>query len=149
MVEARLADGQRLVALNEIFIGHRSHQSARYVIQHGERSERHSSSGVIVTTGTGSTGWAKSVARHREGAETLPTPAERALAFFVREAWPSRATGASLTDGRLVDAAPLTLTSEMNDGGTLFGDGVEDDRLDFAWSQTATIRCADQALSLV
>jgi len=149
MVEARLADGQSILALNEIFIGHRSHQSARYVIGHDGHTERHSSSGIIVSTGTGATGWAKSVCRGREGAPVLPAPGDRTLAFFVREAWASRATGATITDGLLSDAAALTVTSEMNDGGGLFGDGVEDDRLDFPWSQKATIRCADGALLLV
>ena len=33
MVEAKLDDGQTLLGLNEVFIGHRSHQSARYEIR--------------------------------------------------------------------------------------------------------------------
>lgn len=57
MVEAVLDDGQRLLALNEVFVGHASHQSARYSISVGDRAERHSSSGVVITTGTGATGW--------------------------------------------------------------------------------------------
>ncbi len=149
MVEARLADGQRLVALNEIFIGHRTHQSARYRIRFGDTSERHSSSGVIVATGTGATGWAKSVTRHREGAPPLPSPLDPSLAFLVREAWPSRNTGSNLTDGIITKETNLTLTSEMNEGGTLFGDGLEDDRLDFPWSQTATLGLAEQRLRLI
>jgi hypothetical protein len=46
MVSARLDDGQSLVALNEIFVGHRSHQSARYRLRLGNREERQSSSGA-------------------------------------------------------------------------------------------------------
>jgi NAD kinase len=65
MVEVRSDDGQRLLALNEIFIGHRSHQSARYRIRHRGAEERQSSSGLIVTTGTGATGWATSIWRNR------------------------------------------------------------------------------------
>ena len=57
MAEARLDDGQTLLALNEIFVGHRTRQSARYRIAIGEAEERHSSSGMIVSTGTGATGW--------------------------------------------------------------------------------------------
>jgi len=63
MVEARLGDGQVLRALNELFVGCRTHQSARYRLHYHEAEERHSSSGIIVATGTGSTGWAKSVHR--------------------------------------------------------------------------------------
>ena len=39
MVEAVLDDGQSLLALNEVFIGHQSHQSARYRIAWGDRGE--------------------------------------------------------------------------------------------------------------
>lgn len=148
MVQAMLADGQRLVALNEIFVGHRSHQSARYRLEHAGRHERQSSSGVIVSTGTGASGWARSICRGREGAPTLPLPTDPALAFFVREAWPSRSTGASLTDGLVAAEQPLRLTSEMNEGGTLFGDGLEDDRLELPWGQVATIGLAPHALQL-
>jgi hypothetical protein len=40
MVEARLDDGQRLLALNEVFIGHRTHQSARYRVEGSGGSRR-------------------------------------------------------------------------------------------------------------
>src|SRR5262245_8246306 len=47
MAVAEREDGQRLLALNEVFIGHQTHQSARYRIRAGKKEERHSSSGVI------------------------------------------------------------------------------------------------------
>ena len=65
MAVARLDDGQELLALNEVFVGHASHQSARYSLRVGERAERQSSSGLIVATGTGATGWAASIHRER------------------------------------------------------------------------------------
>lgn len=148
MVQATLADGQRLVALNEIFIGHRSHQSARYRLDFVGRSERQSSSGVIVSTGTGASGWARSIANSRRETPPMPSPTDPFLAFFVREAWPSRATGATLTQGVVAPEQPLVLTSEMNEGGTLFGDGLESDRLDLPWGQVATLGLAPHALQL-
>jgi hypothetical protein len=149
MVEARLDDGQRLLALNELFIGHRSHQSARYSLTHAGQTERQSSSGVIVSTGTGATGWARSIVRAREGAPPLPAATERSLAFFVREAWPSVHSGATLTDGRVQRDAPLTLVSEMETGGTLFGDGLEDDHLALPFGRTATVMPSATTLALV
>ena len=47
MASAALDDGQTLLALNELFVGHRTHQSARYTLSHGPETERQSSSGVI------------------------------------------------------------------------------------------------------
>jgi NAD kinase len=149
MVEATLDDGQRIVALNEIFVGHHGHQSARYQIELGERSERQSSSGLIVSTGTGSTGWARSINLARGHALELLAPGERSLAFFVREAFPSVATGVELTCGRIGADDALALTSEMDDGGVAFGDGIEDDHLSFARGHTLRLGIARQSLALV
>jgi hypothetical protein len=148
LVEATTPDGQRLRALNEIFLGHKSHQSAKYTLAFDGRSERHSSSGMLVGTGTGATGWSLSIARQRNVEVPAPKPCERSLRFFVREAWPSRATGASLTEGVIPDGAALEFTSEMNVGGVAFGDGIEDDHLELMWGQKVTVRAAAQALRL-
>ena len=54
MAEARREDGQRMLALNEIFVGHASHQSARYRLSMADgQQERQSSSGLIVAVPTG------------------------------------------------------------------------------------------------
>jgi NAD kinase len=149
MVEARTDDGQRLLALNEVFVGHRSHQSARYQLRLGQQRERQSSSGIIVTTGTGATGWARSIALASRVGVKLPAPRDEALAFFVREAYPSVSTATSLTTGSLDPAHPLEVLSEMNEGGVLFGDGIEDDRIDFSFGLTATVGVAKERLCLV
>lgn len=149
LVEASLDDGQKLLALNEVFIGHHSHQSAKYRIRYGGKEERQSSSGLIVATGTGVSGWARSIARDRKTVPILPKATDPQLAFFVREAWPSRATGAELTQGSVDSGHPLELISEMNDGGVLFGDGIEEDRLAFEWGMKATLTTATQWLRLI
>jgi hypothetical protein len=148
MVQATLDDGQALKALNEIFVGHRSHQSARYLIAHGGKSERQSSSGVIVTTGTGATGWARSIMTSSRQAVPLK-PTDRKLAFFVREPWPSVATGASIAWGPLPGDEPLSIVSNMNDGGVIFADGVEQDHLRFDWGRAVSIGLAETTLNLV
>jgi len=148
MVEARLASGPRLVALNEIFIGQASHQSARYQLRVGETEERQSSSGLIVSTGTGATGWASSIRRERSHGPPLPGPTDSDLSWFVREAWPSVSTGTSLTGGRLASSEELTVISEM-EAGVVFGDGIEADRLTLGWGQPVTVQLAPERLRLV
>ncbi len=149
MVSAALDDGQSLTALNEIFVGHVSHQSARYQLSLGAAEERQSSSGLIIATGTGATGWAASLHLERQSSLVMPAPEERRLAFFVREPWPSVATGTTLTEGSLAGSEHLLIRSELSDGGVMFGDGIESDRLTVGWGQQVTVGVADRVLKLV
>ncbi|GAA1866573.1 NAD(+)/NADH kinase [Paeniglutamicibacter psychrophenolicus] len=147
MVRARLDDGQELSGLNEIFIGHRAHQSARYRLTTSNgRTEHQSSSGLIVSTGTGATGWCASIAQDR-GGRTLPAPTDRRLAWFVREAWPSPVTGTSLTEGVLEADEPLRLTV-ASDQLVVFGDGMEQDRLTASWGQEISVELGRRPLRL-
>ncbi|MFF2298497.1 hypothetical protein [Arthrobacter sp. NPDC058127] len=147
-VTARLDDGQQLSGLNEIFIGHASHQSARYRLTAPDgQTERQSSSGLIVSTGTGATGWCASIALER-GGRTLPTPTDPRLAWFVREAWPSPITGGSLTEGALEAGETLRITV-ASDQLVVFGDGMEEDRLTASWGQEITVFLGERPLRLV
>jgi hypothetical protein len=113
----------------------------------GQR-ERQSSSGVVVGTGTGATGWLASIAHQRLDAPALPGPEDPALCWFVREAWPSPATGVTLTAGRLGTGDRIELTSE-GERLVVFADGLEPDRLDLAWGQRVTIGLSERHLRLV
>ncbi len=147
MVEVETASGLRLRALNELYVGHRSHQSARYVLSCPSGVERQSSSGVIVSTGTGGTGWAASIARER-GAAPSAWPEEPEVEFFVREAWPGPGYGVDHTQGLLAEARELVITSEMEDG-VVFGDGVEADALPVGWGEVVRVRVSETRLRLV
>lgn len=148
MVAAVTDDGQQLLALNEVFVGHASHQTARYTLTDDGRTERQASSGVIVSTGTGATGWCRSVWQERSSTLELPTPTEPRLAWFVREAWPSPTTGTSLVEGIVKAKATLTVDVE-SDRLVVFGDGIESDALTLAWGQRLKLQLAEQQLRLV
>jgi NAD kinase len=148
MVRATLDDGAALMALNEIFVGHRSHQSARYMISVGGKSERQSSSGVIVATGTGATGWARSIMTSTRHPRALK-PEDPKLGFFVREPWPSVSTGATIAWGALPKGEAVTIVSNMNDGGVIFADGLEQDHLRFDWGRRVEVAVAAATLNLV
>lgn len=147
-VFAELDDGQRLRGLNEVFVGDRGHQSARYRLRAPSgRTEPQSSSGVVVGTGTGATGWCAALSRG-VAHPPLPAPRELALSWFVREAWPSPGTGTDLTAGRLEPDEHLELTV-TSDALVVFSDGGEVDRLTATRGQRITIGLARERLRLV
>ncbi|ANP50098.1 hypothetical protein J2Z21_001198 [Streptomyces griseochromogenes] len=150
MVEAVADDTQRLVALNEIYLGAPGHQTARYRLgldDDGGAVEAQASSGVLVGTSTGATGWLRSVWRERGDRPPLPSPTEDRLMWFVREAWPSPATGTTLVAGELAASASLTLTVE-SDRLIAFGDGMESDALQLTWGQSVRVGVCGQRLRL-
>jgi len=149
MVRARTGLGMELLALNEVFVGHRTHQSARYEISCAEGCERHISSGLIVSTGTGFTGWASSIMRQRRCEVTIPAPCDRGLLFLVREAYASPSSGTGVVQGNVWTGQELTIVSHMNDGGVAFGDGIEDDHLPLPFGMTLELGLAERALRLV
>ena len=149
MVTAETDDGQRLTGLNEIYLGQPTHQTARYTLRLPDgRAEAQASSGLIVSTGTGATGWCRSAWLERKSPLVLPGPEEDRLAWFVREAWPSPATGTALTEGLLAAGQEMEVTAE-SDRLVLFGDGIEADTIPLTWGQSARLRLADQSLRLL
>jgi hypothetical protein len=149
LAQARREDGQELLALNEVFIGHQSHQSARYRLTAQGRTERQSSSGVICATGTGATGWVRSIVEQSKLELALPHPRDNELCWFVREPWPSVYTGSELSFGLVDGPGQLALTSEMQHGGVIFADGIEKDRLEFLEGQQVEISLAEHKLNLI
>lgn len=150
MVEAVADDTQRLLALNEIYLGPAGHQTARYRLgaePTDSPAESQASSGVLVGTGTGATGWLRSLWQERRSPLALPDPADPRLLWFVREAWPSPATGTSLVSGELGRGQRLRLTVE-SDRLVVFGDGMEADALELTWGQTVRLGIAATSLRL-
>jgi len=166
LAEVALADGQRLLAFNDLFVGQRSHVSARYRIDWRGSSEPHSSSGIVISTGAGSTGWLSSIFNMARGvlalagedaAALLPRQVsgrqlsweDPRLFFVVREPFRSRHSGASVISGIVEPGEVLRLESAMPTGGVIFSDGVESDFLSFNSGAVATIRAAQTKAHLV
>jgi NAD kinase len=164
MAKAELNDGQVLYAVNDLFIGARTHVSARYAIELNGRAENHSSSGIIVSTGAGSTGWLQSivtgacqVAAHVTRAK-VPVPAVDAyrldgssdqLYFAVREPFTSKISQANLVFGQIGRNQQLTITSHLPDYGVIFSDGIEADYLNFNSGAVATVKLAERQARLI
>jgi len=163
MAEARLNDGQRLLAFNDLFIGHSSHVSARYRIAFDNYSENQSSSGIIISTGAGSTGWLSSLFNmaaginrtfgkssgetHRSGISM--TWDEKRLVFIVREPFLSKYSRVDLTTGLISPDKKLILESFMPTNGVIFSDGIEADFLHFNSGSIAEIGIAQERALIV
>jgi NAD kinase len=141
MAEARLQDGQRVLAFNDLFIGASSHVSARYRITVKGKTEFQSSSGILVSTGAGSTGWISSVFNMAGGLaaamggariERIHMDWEDPRLFFVaREPFVSRHSTADLVTGWIASGEELVVESTMPSGGCVFSDGIEADAVEF------------------
>lgn len=160
MAQATMSDGQVLRAVNDLFIGPRTHTSALYELRLGQRRELQSSSGLIVSTGLGSTAWLKSVVTGSFGITRLlgrgalpvyePEPWDTPrLTFAVREPFPSRSSSAEIVFGHATREEPLVLRSRMPEHGVIFSDGMESDFLRFSAGLQATISIADRQGRLV
>ena len=162
MAEAALNTGLILCAVNDLFIGVKSHGSARYRIALGNAAENHSSSGVIVSTGLGSTGWFKSLMAGAAGVAVAAGRAQAAQAqdpqfpwesdhlyFTVREPFPSRNTGTTLVFGKVTPQQPLVIESMMAENGVIFSDGIEHDFIEFNSGTKATISISKRKGRLV
>ncbi len=157
IAQAKLNNGQVLFGVNDLFIGPKSHVSARYKIEFQGQTESQSSSGIIVSTGLGSTGWMKSVIT---GADAISgvgsnhdligmnwnTPE---LIFAVREPFPSVSSTTNLVFGRIYEGQNLTIASNMAQNGVIFSDGIEADFLEFNVGAIATVEKAAKSGVLV
>lgn len=161
LAEATLHDGQKMLAFNDFFIGAHTHVSARYELQIGNESEEQSSSGVLVATGAGSTGWISSVLNMTKGvADFFVSPIDGQasmqmqrndprLTWVVREPFQSQTSGIQHVCGTIEKPDELILESRMSSGGVIFSDGIEADFLDFNGGAIVRIGVADQRAQLV
>jgi NAD kinase len=165
MARARLNDGQQLLAVNDLFVGTRTHVSARYQIHFDSLSEMHSSSGIVISTGLGSTGWMRSILTAAISVTESPSKRlqalrdsgfswdEERLIFSVREPFPSKITQTQCIFGEIEKRSResgteatslLKVRSLMSDNGVIFSDGMEADGLVFSSGLEATIDVAPE-----
>lgn len=164
MAQATLNTGQTLYAFNDLFIGPRTHLSLRYRLEYQGQVETQSSSGIIISTGAGSTGWLQSIITGAVGItasvleqeftppapETYRLPWEAdELYFSVREPFTSRTSQANVVFGKLYPDQPLVLHSHTPEHGVIFSDGLESDYLPFNSGTVATISVAERKARLV
>lgn len=159
MAEAVTKDGQSMLAVNDLFVGCRTHISARYDIMWNGEKENQSSSGIIISTGLGATGWYQSVMAQAKRmteffgcGKIVDKPLawdDSRLTFVVREPYPSRATQAGIVFGKIEAEDEFRIISKMPDNGVVFSDGIEEDAISFHAGTEIVVRIADRKGRLV
>jgi len=160
MAQAKTRDGQRMLAVNDLFIGQKTHISAKYDIILNQTVENQSSSGIIISTGLGATGWYQSVLEETRKIASVfgwnqqikEKPLdwdEKKLTFVVREPYPSKSTQTGIVFGKITLKDRLRIVSKMSQGGVIFSDGMEQDAIEFLAGMEVEIGIAEKKGQLV
>lgn len=155
--EAKTNDGQTMLAVNDLFIGPKTHSSACYSLSWAGQTEQQSSSGIIVSTGFGSTGWLSSVLAGAFGITSAEQTSlkngfnwqAKKLLFAVREPFVSQTSSANIVFGAVTDSKPLVLESYMPEKGVIFSDGIEEDFIAFNAGTVLTVGVSNKQGRLV
>lgn len=163
LAKATTNDGQTMYAVNDFLIGRRDHVSPRYTISFNGETERQSSSGILVSTGVGSSGWLRSMfagaaalfgqgttTSYQFDGEEIPFDwSDERLFFAVREPFASKYTKTTILADWIETDDELVITSEMPEVGAIFSDGVIEDALEFNSGTVVTISVADKTGQLI
>jgi len=164
MAKAKLNDGQTLYAFNDFYIGAATHVSSRYTIAFNGKQEYQSSSGIIISTGAGSTGWLSSIFNmtniinnihnnnnnnNNSNCGTILNWHDDKLVFVVREPFLSKQSKVGIGYGILTKNRSLSIESHMPTKGVIFSDGIETDFINFNSGSVVAIRIAEDKANLV
>jgi NAD kinase len=158
MAEVNTNIGQTLLAVNDLFIGPKTHTSARYLLSVDDHQEEQSSSGVIISTGLGSTGWFRSIITGASGIveESVNHHLKNGfswdsefLYYSVREPFPSANTQCDKIFGKITNHSKFSMSSKMAENGVIFSDGIEQDSIEFNAGTIANISISSRVGNLI
>ena len=160
MAKATMNDGQTLLAFNDFYIGAASHVSSRYNLEFQGQRESQSSSGILVSTGAGATGWVSSVFNMTNNINNyfynqkwdfsagLDWEDEKLL-FVVREPFLSKMSQIDLGYGVINSHQSIKIESKMPSKGVIFSDGIESDFLNFNSGSSLNVGVANEKACLI
>lgn len=135
---------QRVLALNEIYAGllYAFKGAARYELSFKDKIETQMSSGIVISTGAGSTAWYKNI-----GHVNFPRTAGE-LRFCVRDYYVDG--NYKLKEGVIKEDETLKIKSKMNIDGCVCFDGNNEKLLfPFKAGETLEVRVAEKPLDVI
>lgn len=129
-------------AVNEVYIGVASQfHSSRYKIKFKDKKEEQRSSGIIVSTGTGSEAWFLSA-----GGKPFHY-GDKKLGFIVREPYFGKKVFVpNLLHGEIFEGDELNVESTRESGGII---AINDSVYDFNIGDTVKIKISDKPLNVI
>lgn len=129
------------LALNEVYVGATLNtHSSRYILKFKDKEEEHRSAGVIITTGTGSPAWYKSV-----GGNSFHY-GDKKLAFKIREPYFGKIFPSKILQGEIPQGEKIVLKSTRNYGGVV---AIGMTLYDFNNGDTIEIELSDTPLNVI
>ena len=120
-LEAKLNDQPIESAIDTIYIGEKNGtRMSRYLLQYKDQVEEQKSSGLLVVTGAGSTGWFRSA-----GGEVFPRNSEMGR-YLAREIYVGTKTGNRLRVGEFQNHEEIILNSLMDTEGIVEIDSIKE-----------------------
>jgi hypothetical protein len=133
-------------AVSEYYLGETKRKDmSRHIIEYEGESYEQKCSGLIVTTGVGSTGWYNSINWHRSQDENAFSPKVSLAKFVVTE--PFRFNKGNLREGIIEPGEELVVHSLNDDGGLISADSWKE--RDFRRGATARIKLGNPVKVLV
>ncbi|RIL12220.1 MAG: hypothetical protein DCC75_00845 [Proteobacteria bacterium] len=142
-------DGKPIdLALGEYFIGETERAfMSRHVIKVAGLSEEQKCSGLLVTTGAGSTGWYNSASRYLHAGGDPFSRTERLARFLVTEPYQGKLASSELLEGSFDAGEELVIHSLNDSRGIVTADS--NSRYTFGRGSVARIRISEDALKVV
>jgi NAD kinase len=129
-------------ALNDVFIGsRRAYHTARYNLRIGGKEEFQMSSGIIISTATGSTGWIKSA-----GGIEMPLHSGK-FQYYVRDPYSCKFSRPRLLKGILSSKENITVKSLIYEGVVAIDSSKADYSIDE--DSVVNVRVAEKPLRVI
>ena len=136
------------LATSELFLGEKERKyMSRHILTIRERTEEQKSSGLLVATGAGSTGWYDSACRYLYPDGNWFSGTAGIARFLVTEPFHGKLSGYSVLEGVLEAGDELIVRSLNDSAGILSIDSLEE--YEFNRGASASIQISDKPLRVV
>lgn len=133
---------------SEYFLGENARKfMSRHILKIGDKEEEQKGSGLLVSTGAGSTGWYDSECRYLYPDGNIFPKTSKYARFLNTAPYRGKLNGYSMLEGKLEEGMELTVYSLNDSKGIVTSDSIED--YDFNIGAKAVIKLSKKPLNIL